>query len=216
MTYEQLAKQPDCFATNNYIYRKVKSLEYRLYKPNVDLLLYGIKTQRSKYTLLVFLKNSFMFAGAVGPIQDVEPLFVSGKLKELKATYSEYIDSLTLQDLIDMSKSLDSSLEAVLSNVETRYLNLVAKIRKHYETTGSDVQRIIRKKLLAKDLDSDVFYVLRFEGYADSKPYGTFHSALRAHSKRNIPTTPCSIIRNDEVETIFAEYNTDLREWKLK
>lgn len=223
MNYDQLSAKAESYQLregDNYLAYNKSGIEFRLYKPSKSVYEkkpFVVPFPKKQFVVVALKEGIFQNAMFVGNNKQATKEFLEFNLKSLKKHYSDYINGLSVSDIKTLRSQVNEMKEAELAELELRHLQLVSMVQSKYRNKIAFLDKALDSCLLNHDLNSDVYYRYRLDGFMDSQSYGTFSSVKKAHSKRNLPNVGCDIIKVDgDTEVIFAVWDTEKRQWNLK
>jgi hypothetical protein len=215
MNYEKLRTLPSVIDGVSFIYTRRKGVDYRLYKPNQQFML---PTPKGKYVVAAFKDDVFLNAMFAGTYSDASYRLLESPLSELKVSYAEYLNNLSVADIRKLQQHINKQKMEEVRDIEDRFARLLRDVDSRYGKKMVFLDRVLEKRLLDADVGSDVYYVYQLQGFMPSIAYGTYASAKRAHSKRNLPNIPCTIHRcigDKETFDLFAAWDLGRRTWLI-
>ena len=135
-------------------------------------------------------------------------------LADLLRTVDDFAQSHNINSLVTLTTLL-VAMDKLQSDHESQEIIIHRQMQRELQELSNNTAA--RASRLTELIDSLVVpgrYIIQFDGFPASKEYSTLKAARRAHSKRNLPHVPCTILSIDTMNRYaVAEWNVETRLW---
>lgn len=160
--------------------------------------------------------NDFLHGLFVGTFNECLNKLVDADLPSLQKSYNKHLLNQGSKLLVASRQKLLDDMATELTEAEREYEQTIAFIRNSYRARLSDLTALLDQAQADADKKDKATYLFELYGYPESKTYGSFKEVRRAHSRRNVPETPCVIYRiKGKKKTKFAKWSLADRIWTL-
>lgn len=161
-------------------------------------------------------ENAFLNALFVGNFNECLNKLFDFNLAFLQKEYTNRLVSQGSNILLNSRQKLLDDMAHELLELERSHEHSVAFVRNKYRTQLSELTTLIDNAQADADKKEKASYSFELYGYPESKQYGSFKEARRAHSRRNVPETACVMYRHTaKKKTKFAKWSLADRIWNI-
>lgn len=162
------------------------------------------------------VENLFINALFVGTFNECLNKLFDFNLEVMQKSYTKHLLAQGSKVLVSSRQKLLDDMASELADAEREYEQTVASIRGAYRTRLAELTAMLDKAQADADKKEKATYLFELYGYPESKTYGSFKEVRRAHSRRNVPETPCVIYRmTGKKKAKFAQWSLADRIWTL-
>ena len=174
--------------------------------------------QKHKWVCAAFDADTTQFLNAlfIGSFQEAMIEFADPSLTTLQANYAQYVASLDVRLLGTLRTTLQNAMLDEIEAANEQHALQVAAIRNRHRNQLNYFTSLFDDAQAAHDAVDSAQYVYTLDGFPTSKAYHSYKEVRRAHSRRNIPNTDCTITRHTAItQELFARWSVEDRVWVI-